>query len=813
MNESQDRKPGGSDALVEGGKILGCSAAAHSTGGVDDSLQVKKALQENEERFSLAMRGANDGLWDWNMATDEVYYSPRWKSILGYAPDELEHTLDTWNRLVHQDDRERTLAAVRALLEGRCDKYEVEFRMWHKDGSCRHILSRAFLSETAKGKRLVGTHVDITERKNLEQRLQESEAQLKESQSVARIGHYLLDIPAGTWTSSAVLDNIFGIGPEYVRSVDGWVRIIHPDQRAEMAAYFSEQVLRDRQPFDREYPVVRQTDGAHCWVHGLGNVEYSPDGKPVRMFGTIQDVTARKEVELALIESEEKFRSIVNSSPLAMYFYRLDADGKLILTGANPSADRIIGIHHQSLVGKCIEEAFPKLTETNIPEMYRKVAKGELCQQMFEISYQDEPIDGTYQVHVYRTGHDSISVNFTDITARKQTENELLAAKQAAEAANRAKSEFLANMSHEIRTPMTGIIGMSELLTFSELTAEQKDYLAVICHAGENLLSLIEDILDLSKIEAEKLDITLEDFSLRNCITDVIKTQKSRLNDKGLACKVDIPVDLPVALRGDQLRIKQVLLNLLGNAIKFTEKGAITITVVVIEHTGSTVLLELAVKDTGIGIPENLHGYIFEPFTQANSTSSRRFGGTGLGLAICRRLAELMGGSIRMESVEGMGSTFYLRLPLPVGGIARTATLPSSENVWKGPALKILLAEDSLVNSQYINGCLAMMGHEVVTVINGQAALDILQTKPFDLVLMDIQMPEMSGVEALRILREREQQSGSHLPVIALTAHAIREDREKYLNLGFDGYLSKPVRIQAVADEMKRVAVTDATGH
>jgi two-component system CheB/CheR fusion protein len=404
---------------------------------------------------------------------------------------------------------------------------------------------------------------------------------------------------------------------------------------------------------------------------------------------------------------------------------------------------------------------------------------------------------------------DRIFVMFDDFTERKNYEIELEKARVSAEAASRAKSEFLANMSHEIRTPMNGIMGMAQLLEYTELSLKQREYLHIMRDSGESLLSLINDILDLSRIEAGRVELELQEFSLRKSVVDVINSQISLVHAKGLTITTDIPAAVPDNLTGDQLRLKQILINILGNAVKFTSRGEIALGVDLEDRHSDSALLRFDVTDTGIGISPDILDRIFEPFSQADTSTTRRFGGSGLGLSICKRLTDMMGGDIWVESTEEAGSTFHVQLPFAVNELQmerrdRRSGDPPGSSAWTGCPLRILLAEDNQSSLIFCETILRREGHRVATARNGAEALKEWMQSNFDIILMDIQMPEMDGTEATRSIREREREEGGHVPIIALTAHAMQGDRARLLSQGFDGYVTKPLKLNELNEEMRR---------
>ena len=604
--------------------------------------------------------------------------------------------------------------------------------------------------------------------------------------------------------------NLLGYEPEELIGVNAF-DLMDADEVQRVRSHF-DPIARKYLPFKNLENVNIHKDGYKVVIESSGTPIFDKAGRFCGYRGIDRDITERKATEEALRQSQANLYETKHMAKVGSWQFDIENNR---LTWSDETY-RIFGFKPQSF--DATYEAFLDAVHPDdralVSDAYSSsIRNGQngyevehriIRKEAGEVRYVHEKCK--HERDARGTIVRSIGM-VQDITERKASEVALLAATQAAEAANRAKSLFLAKVSHEIRTPLTTIVGFGELLEDAELTPEHRKYLAAINAASNTLSLLINDILDLSKIDAGELVIRQEDVHLRNLIDKLSKSQEQQIATQSLSLHVSIDADVPDLLVGDPLRIQQILLNLLGNAIKFTAQGTISIDVSVLEEGAFRVLLDISITDTGIGIAAELHERIFEPFVQVFDANSRHYRGSGLGLSISRSLAGLMGGTVELESQVGTGSTFHLLIPLhkKTDDILEKP-LPEIEPISGSlPALNILLAEDNQINIQFIKTVLENLGHKVMTAENGKVALDHLNTNVFDLVLMDIEMPVINGIDALKTLRELEQLSGKHLAVIALTAYALMGDREKYLKIGFDGYLKKPFTTRELVNELVRV--------
>ena len=600
-----------------------------------------------------------------------------------------------------------------------------------------------------------------------------------------------------------------------------FIPFVHPEDVTGCVAFLKKVFETGERQFGVEYR-VRHKAGSYVWYSAnASRIEDLETGTPV-LVGIGRNINDRKLAEVSLTESEQRFRSLMENIPsVAVQGYALD--GTVLFW--NQASELLYGYSTDEAMGANLLDLIipPEMHEAVTGAVQQMIATGEnIPAGELLLKRKDGsriPVYSSHAlVHPLNRQPELFCLDI-DLSDRKQAETDLLEsnrllseAKKLAESANTAKSQFLANMSHEIRTPMNGVLGMTQLLELTELTQEQREYVTALKLSGKNLMSLISDILDLSKIEAGKILIEAAEFSLKQCINDVVVMQKFALHEKRLKLEIEVSEDIPHLLIGDQLRIKQILLNLIGNAVKFTAQGSVTVSAHLLEQHDKSVLVQIAVRDTGVGISPEAVDDIFQPFTQEDGSTSRRYGGTGLGLTISRRLAELLGGTITVESTSGVGSCFAATIPFIIGTtIITPGAEPSTEAAsnWDGPPLRILLVDDDQVNIKFGASLLKKLGHSVTTAENGRQCLVALENDGFDIVLMDVQMPVMNGEEALREIRTKEQGTTDHLSVIALTAHSMRGDMDRLREAGFDGYVSKPLYIKDLVAEMKRVWEAD----
>ncbi|MDD1730679.1 MAG: PAS domain S-box protein [Methanothrix sp.] len=552
-------------------------------------------------------------------------------------------------------------------------------------------------------------------------------------------------------------------------------------------------------PQVRELALVRKNGSRFPAIAYL--LPAAKGGRAVGLRGIFLDISERKKTETALRESENKFRVLTEKSLVGVYIVQ-----DWIFKYVNPRFAEIFGYSTLEMIGKMGPgdlEAAPGELEKIVDGLTKRPAgengsrDGVDYYEVRGLTKSGDIVD--VQVFGSITTYESreaVVGTALDITARKRIDEDLKRARDEAEAAAKAKSEFLANMSHEIRTPMNVVIGMTSLVLGTDLSPEQREYLLTIRKSGESLLSIINDILDFSRIERGKIDLERRPFNLDTCIRDAMSLISSLAHDKGLELHYIAGDEFSEMIEADESRVRQVLVNLLSNAVKFTERGGIEVSWQAAEKGDGRYEIHIQVKDSGIGISAEAMGRLFQPFSQADASTSRKYGGNGLGLAISKRLVEMMDGRIWAESIAGRGSTFHFtfmahRSLQP----ARRPPAPAQSKEKPDKTLKrsILLAEDNPVNQKMALLMLKKLGYHADKAGSGREVLEALEAKSYDLILMDVQMPEMDGLEATREIRRRWPSGGPK--IVALTAHAIAGDKEKCLEAGMDDYLCKPIDI------------------
>ncbi|NYE23265.1 PAS domain S-box protein [Pigmentiphaga litoralis] len=758
-------------------------------------------LRDNEARQRALLDTAIDGVI--TIAADGTIsaFNPSAERLFLWTRDEILG--QPAERLIAGPYRAKLADYLARTLRGRTTDgvNGREVMAERKDGSRLPI--RLAIGHTHVGGRdlFVAFVTDISARKDIERALRSSEQQFRSLignlpgiayRSLVTPGYPMVFISESVERLTGYAAADFLATPPRVLFGD----LIHPDDTAHVDAEVT-RALVDGQPFQVEYR-LRHRNGEWRWMWENGSaVPDDGPGAPRRLDGVILDITARKAADIDV----HRFRAIVASSEDAI----ISKDLNGVITTWNRGAQLLFGFRADEVIGQSMQILFPPDRLDEEPLILARLARGERVHHfetvrrtkdgdLIDVSATISPIlDERNRV----IGASQIS---RDISERKRMEAALRDAKEHAELAAAARTAFLANMSHEIRTPMNAVLGFTDVLLQGRLDDEQRRHLDTVRSSARSLLRLLNEILDTAKLDRGLVDLETNEFNLLSLIDELSSTMGASARDKGLSLHIRYDDGLPGVFLGDELRVRQVLTNLLGNAIKFTAKGSVTLSV---EAEGD--LLHFQVADTGIGIPTHRLAAIFDPFTQADASMSRRFGGTGLGTTISKQLVELMGGRISVDSTVDVGSTFHVWLPLAAVDEA-PAACDAPRRAVPLPPLRILLADDVPQNLELLALLLEDQGHTVGTASDGLEAVRLATRERFDVILMDVQMPGMDGLEATRRLRiEQALASEPATPVIALTASVMDADRDAARKAGMDGFASKPVDFHALSMEIARL--------
>jgi two-component system, sensor histidine kinase and response regulator len=769
----------------EADRVIGATSIGRD---VTEQHRLKLGLEESEARFretfgaapiGIALVGPNGRWLEVNRAMCE---------IVGYTEAELLER--SFQDITHPDDLDADMEKLRQVLAGEIRTYQMEKRYFHKDGHAIWVKLSVALVRDERGTplHLVSHAEDITRAKAAESALREGRRLLDESQSVAGVGSWTWNLDNGdpAWSVQQYL--LHGVNPlADAPRLEEFLALVHPEDRARVRAKIFE-IVRTREPFVDEYRVA--LTGSRVRTLSVRGDYLAADpgvGLPPRIAGTAQDVTAERSARIAREETENRQRVLLSSLPDTMVVLY---DHDLRCRFVQGALMEELGVDRQAFEGKLLSEVVaPAQFEVLEPPVRRALA-GESGSLEYTAG------DGrTYAVDIapYRSDDRSITGTFSvwrDISDRKRMDDELRASREKALEASRLKSEFVANMSHEIRTPLNGVVSMAELLLETQLTAEQSEYAQVAMTSAEALMRVINSILDFSKIEAGKLEIVSEDFSVHAALDEVIDIVGIKAAERGLALEVSVDDDVAPVLHGDGSRVRQVLTNLVSNAVKFTSEGEVSVRVALIDGPGSERGLRFEVSDTGIGIDTERLAALFEPFSQADATTTRRYGGTGLGLCISKQLVELMGGDIGCESESGVGSRFFFTLPY-VPGLGLEADPPASDLTGTG----VLVVHADASDRQALESRLASWGISPDSAPDAATALRLLRQaaeagRPFEAAVIAVDLPGMDGVELVRRIKDVPALRSTRL-IMAVSSPAEAADAGA---AGVDAQVARPIR-------------------
>ncbi|MDQ7826180.1 MAG: PAS domain S-box protein [Candidatus Eremiobacteraeota bacterium] len=781
----------------------------HFTGFIRDITERRKAEADLLEEHRIFMSGP--------VVVFKCLAAPPWPieyispnvTQFGYRVEEFLEGKVSYADLIHPDDQKRIADEETLYRVSEAAYYRLDYRIICKNGEVRWVTDYTFEIRNASGTvtHLHGYILDITDRKTAESSLSEREEHLRSIVNNVIDGIITTDHRGVIRTVNRAAESIFGY--RAAELVGNNVTMVIPAAYREQHDSSMEEYLRTRKAkiigIGRECEGLRKDGTTFPIDFAIGEMY---QGDQLMFTGIVRDITERKRAEEKITQKTSELQAIFNAFP--DLFFRLDASGVILDYISGKSTDLYLEPSH--FIGKKVQEILPAEVSGRVVQgLTGALASGTMAS--LEYSLPMPGGEAAFEARFMALSQSQVIAIVRNITERRKMEEELKKAKEEAESSNLAKSEFLANMSHDIRTPMTAIIGMTELARDAETAADQQYYLSLVKNSAEALLALMNQILDLSKLEAGQLNIDEIPFRPAELVEQVMSLFRIKGQEKNIALSSSVEESVPEYVRGDPALLRQILINLCGNAVKFTEKGGIKLTVASRETGAKCVHLLFRVSDTGIGIPKDKLGSIFGRFTQADSSISRRFGGTGLGLYITQNLVEALKGTIKVESVEGAGTTFSMEIPFQCGTVildekqesAAPAEHAPSAGKAPGGQVSILIAEDSRESQVLLSTILKKAGHAIALAESGTAAVELFRRQDFDLVLMDLHMPEMDGLEATRRIRGLERERGSRrVPIIALTAHAMAEYRNRAFFAGMDDYLTKPFTREVLLQSIQR---------
>jgi PAS domain S-box-containing protein len=768
-----------------------------------------------KERLEMALGVTEQGTWDWNPQSDYLYFDESWTNIIGESLDRLSPHISEWQSRVHPDDIAHVKASLFKHFSGETHTFSSEHRLQHRDGSWRWVMLHGKVTardEQGQPIRVVGTQVDITARHQVMDEMQNAKMHLSTLFNSMTEGVVMLDSLGNIIACNKSAEIILGLTQAQMMGLSvrdhRWQTIDEHGNDYPNERHPSIIALRTGEPQRNGTMGVIRGDGSRVWIRVNCEVVKDQQQNVTQVVASFHDVTHELETQWALNEERRRLETFVNHAPAAIAMF--DCDMRYIAISKRWTSDYFLW--DEEIIGRSHYDIFPDLPE-RWKESHQSALAGNVERNPDDTWHPpgfDEIQNVSWEIRPWYLAEGKVGgvMMYTqNITESKQREQEILKLQEKAEAANQSKSEFLANMSHEIRTPLTAIMGYTELLQEDGICSNPekiKETTDRIHSAGDHLLAVINDILDLSKIEAGRMEVESIQVNLRQILSDVITLCRPTAVGKGVELKYIEQTSLPNEVLLDPTRFRQILLNMIGNACKFTEHGSIEVSVAV-QPVGTGYQLLIDIEDSGMGMTSDVVDRLFKPFFQADSSMVRKFGGTGLGLAITRRLAQLMHGQVELvRTALGEGTQFRVELPLALVPGTAFVSLDDLQRQAGSELMKpqpttmldghILFVEDGPDNQRLIAFFLRKAGAEVDVVDNGVLALKKLDEMKlagqlYDLILTDIQMPEMDGYTLMRTLRGQNCQTA----IIAITAHAMEKDRDNCFAAGCDDYTTKPI--------------------